>query len=156
MSAVRIVLALAIGLPGLCAAGNAGAAEQVLITEREAKLPSLAIEAPRAQRAITRGPKVLVVSPASGSEVVKSPVKLKLKFESFGGAKIDTDSIKVVYVKSPEVDLTKRVKPFIAEDGKGLEMDAARVPPGDHMIKVDLKDSDGRPTSVNFLLKVVK
>ena len=84
------------------------------------------------------------------------PVKLKLKFECFGGSKIDTDSIKIIYLKNPEVDLTKRVKPFIAEDGKALEMDAARVPPGDHMIKVDLKDSDGRPATVSFLLKVAK
>lgn len=156
MTPVRIVLALTVALPGLAAVHAASAAEVVLITEREAKLPSLvSAELPRSQRAITRGPKVLVVSPAAG-DPIKSPVKLKLKFDSFGGAKIDTDSIKIVYVKNPEVDLTKRVKQFIAEDGKGLELDGARVPPGDHLIKVELKDSDGRPASTSFVLKVAK
>ena len=158
MPTFRIVPAFAVGVAAFLLADVASAADQTLITEKEAKLPAAAsVELTRSQRAITRGPKVLLVSPeAPGANPVKSPVKLKLRFNSFGGAKIDTNSIKIVYLKSPEVDLTKRVKPFIAEDGKTLEMEAARVPPGDHIIKVDLKDSDGRPATLSFMLKVAK
>jgi hypothetical protein len=33
-------------------------------------------------------------------------------------------------------------------------MPDAELPPGDHMIRVDIKDSDGRSGSTSFVLKV--
>ena len=59
-----------------------------LITEDEAKLPPPkgAIAADR--RGILRGPKVEVVSP---NEASHSPLRLQLKFESFGGARINIE-----------------------------------------------------------------
>src|SRR5262245_30229555 len=101
MPTFRIVPALAFAL---VFADATFAADQVLITEKEAKLPGPpSVELTRSQRAITRGPKVLLVSPeAPGANPVKSPVKLKLKFDSFGGTRIDTDSIKITYLKNPE------------------------------------------------------
>src|SRR5712671_6028873 len=85
-----------------------------LITEEEAKLPPPkgAIAADR--RGILRGPKIDFVSPA---EPVRSPVHLQLKFESFGGAKIDPTSIKVLYLRTPNVDLTPRIKQFVIPTG---------------------------------------
>jgi hypothetical protein len=77
---------------------------------------------------------------------------LQLKFESFGGAKIDTDSVKVTYMKSPSVDLTPRLKPFVKPDG--IDMPDAELPPGDHVIRVDVKDSEGRTATTSFTLKV--
>ncbi len=120
-----------------------------LITEEEAKLPPPkgAIAADR--RGILRGPKVEVVSP---SATVSSPLKLQLKFESFGGAKVDPNSVKVTFLRSPNVDLTSRVKPFIAADG--INMQDAELPPGEYMVRVDIKDSDGRPGTAMFTLKV--
>ena len=120
-----------------------------LITEEEARLPPPkgAIAADR--RGILRGPKVEVVSP---SDAVVSPLRLQLKFESFGGAKIDPDSVKVIFLRSPNVDLTSRVKPFIQADG--INMQDAELPPGEYMVRVDIKDSDGRPGTASFTLKV--
>jgi hypothetical protein len=77
---------------------------------------------------------------------------LQLKFESFGGAKIDPDSVKVIFLRSPNVDLTSRVKPFIQSDG--INMLDAELPPGEYMVRVDIKDSDGRPGTAMFTLKV--
>ena len=57
--------------------------------------------------------------------VVKSPLNLKLKFESFGGSKIDPDTVKVIYLKSPAIDLTQRLKKHIRSDG--IELDTADV-----------------------------
>jgi hypothetical protein len=34
-------------------------------------------------------------------------------------------------------------------------MPDAELPPGDYMVRVDLKDSDGRPASTSFTLKIV-
>src|SRR5246127_3049046 len=109
-----------------------------LITEEEAKLPPPkgAIAADR--RGILRGPKVEVVSPG---EMAHSPLRLQLKFESFGGAKINTDSVKVMYLRTPNVDLTSRVKPFIQADG--IDMPDTELPPGEYTVRVDVKDSDG-------------
>ena len=121
----------------------------VLITPEEAKLPPPrgAIVADR--RGITRGPKVEFV--ADGDQH-HSPMHLRLKFESFGGAKIDPDSVKVTYMRTPNVDLTVRVKPFV--EPTGIDIPDVELPAGDHMVRVDIKDTDGRPGSTSFVLKV--
>jgi hypothetical protein len=77
---------------------------------------------------------------------------LQLKFETFGGARIDIESVKVLYLRTPNVDLTPRVRPFIQADG--IDMPDAELPPGEYMVRVDVKDSDGRPGSASFILKV--
>jgi hypothetical protein len=139
-------------LLGLVAAGLLipGAAQATqLITEEEAKLPPPKGAITTDRRGILRGPKVEVVSPG---DAVSSPLRLQLKFESFGGAKIDPDSVKVIFLRSPNVDLTSRVKPFIQADGINLQ--DAELPPGEYMVRVDIKDSDGRPGSASFTLKV--
>ncbi len=131
----------------LLMAGSAHATQ--LITEDEAKLPPPkgAIAADR--RGILRGPKVEVVSPTGAAH---SPLRLQLKFESFGGATINPDSVKVIYLRSPNVDLTPRVKPFI--QASGIDMPQAEFPPGEHMVRVDVKDSAGRPGTASFTLTV--
>ncbi|MFK4723199.1 hypothetical protein ABIE89_004299 [Bradyrhizobium niftali] len=133
---------------GLLFSGAARAATQ-LITEEEARLPPPkgAIAADR--RGIMRGPKVEFVSPGDS---VNSPLRLVLKFESYGGAKIDPESVKVIFLRSPNVDLTARVKPFVQPDG--INMQDAELPPGEYTVRVDIKDSDGRPGTAIFTLKV--
>ena len=138
---------LGIVAAGLLLSGPSRATQ--LITEEEAKLPPPkgAIAADR--RGILRGPKVEFVSPG---ESVASPLKLQLKFESFGGAKIDPESVKMVFLRSPNVDLTSRIKPFVQADG--ITMQDAELPPGEYTVRVDIKDSDGRPGTAIFTLKV--
>jgi hypothetical protein len=120
-----------------------------LITAEEAKLPppkgAIAVE----RRGILRGPKVEVVSPGGAAH---SPLRLQLKFESFGGTTIDPESVKVIYLRTPNVDLTPRLKPFIRVDG--IDMPEAELPPGEYTVRVDVKDSDGRPGTVSFNLTV--
>jgi hypothetical protein len=77
---------------------------------------------------------------------------LQLKFESYGGAKIDPNSVKVTYMRTPNVDLTGRVKPFV--QSAGIDIPDVELPLGDHMVRVDVKDSDGRIGSTSFVLKV--
>ena len=121
----------------------------VLISADEATRPPPAGAVAVATRGITRGPKVAFVGTA---DPAKSPMRLQLKFESFGGARIDTDSLKVTYIKSPSVDLTPRMKPFVKPDG--IDMPDAELPAGDHVIRVDVKDSEGRTATTSFTLKV--
>lgn len=121
----------------------------VLISAEEAKLPPQKGAVAVASRGITRGPKIAYVGK---SDAAQSPLRLQLKFESFGGSKIDTDSLKVTYLKNPAVDLTPRLKPFVQPTG--IDMPDAELPAGDHLIRVDVKDSDGRAASTSFTLKI--
>jgi hypothetical protein len=140
------VAALAPAGPAL---GQSSPAKVVLITEAEAGLPPLPDSALTMRAGVTRGPKIVLVSP-SASASVRSPLHLQLKFQTFGGAKIDPASVKITYLKSPAVDLTSRVGPV----ADGIDLAAAEVPPGVHHIRVNVKDSDGRAGSASFALKV--
>jgi hypothetical protein len=144
---MKRTILLGLVVAGLLFSGPSRATQ--LITEEEAQLPPPkgAIAADR--RGIMRGPKVEFVSPGAS---VNSPLRLVLKFESFGGAKIDPDSVKVIFLRSPNVDLTSRVKPFVQADG--INMQDAELPPGEYTVRVDLKDSEGRPGTTIFTLKV--
>ena len=118
---------------------SGGACAMQLITEQEAKLPPPkgAIAADR--RGILRGPKIEFLSPG---DTTQSPLHLKLKFEA----------VKMTFLRTPNVDLTPRIKPFVQPSG--LDMPDTEVPPGEYMVRVDVKDSDGRPGSTSFILKV--
>jgi hypothetical protein len=124
-------------------------AGNVLITEQEARLPPPKGAVAADRRGITRGPKIKVLDE---NEPVHSPMHLHIMFESFGGAKIDPDSVKVTYLRTPNVDLTPRIKPFVQSGG--IDMPDVELPAGDHMVRIDVKDSDGRIGSTSFLLKV--
>lgn len=123
------------------------ATAETLITETEAALPAAN---GITMRGVTRGPSVKLINPSE----TKSPFALKVVFEAHGGAKVEPSSVKVVYLKSPAVDITDRVKPFITANG--IDMGKAEVPPGQHAIRVDVKDSDGRTGSATLQLTVNK
>jgi hypothetical protein len=125
-------------------------ANHLLISEEEAKLPPPKGAVVADRRGITRGPRIEVVGEREQNH---SPLHLQLKFESFGGSKIDPGSLRVTYLRNPNVDLTDRVRSFASVSG--LDMPDAELPPGDHMIRVDIKDSDGRAGTTSFLLKVL-
>ncbi|MGD0419827.1 MAG: hypothetical protein ABSA68_09680 [Xanthobacteraceae bacterium] len=129
-------------------AGPAGAVQ--LITASEAALP--AGQAKGHERGITPAPSVVIVSPSPAAGMMKSPVSLKIRYEGHGGAKIDVDSVLLTYVRSPEIDLTQRIKPFIAADG--IDVQDADVPPGTHTIRVLVTDTEGRTNWADFTFTV--
>jgi hypothetical protein len=121
-----------------------------LITAEEAALPPQKGAVPNSGRGITRGPKIQV--PEAEAGVQTSPMHFQVKFQTFGGSSIDLDALKVTYLKTPVVDLTSRIKPFAQPTG--IDMPDALLPPGDHLLRIDIKDSDGRVSSMSFLLKI--
>jgi hypothetical protein len=133
----------------LLPAVQAGAME--LITPSEAALPPEQITRIH-ERGITRGPSLVVVSPPPGAGMMKSPVALKIKYEAHGGAKIDVDSVLLTYMRTPEIDLTQRIKTFISPDG--INVQDAEVPPGTHTIRVVVSDSNGRSNETDFTFTV--
>jgi hypothetical protein len=140
------VIAVAILVLSQAVPANAG---QVLITAEEAQLPPPRGAVMADRRGVTRAPKIKY---AGEGETIHSPAHLKLIFESFGGAKIDPDSVKMTYLRTPNVDLTPRVKSFV--QASGIDIPDVELPTGDHMIRVDVKDSDGHIGSASFILRV--
>ena len=122
-----------------------------LINAKEAALP--AASGTLATRGISRGPSVKLISPEADTPL-SSPIDFKVNFEARGEGKIDPASVKVVYMKSPFVDLTPRLKGAIS--AQGVDFAKADVPPGAHTIRVTAKDTDGRETNTVFTLNVTK
>ena len=122
-----------------------------LITTKEAAMP--AASGALATRGISRGPAIKVVSPEPDA-TVKSPFNMKLNFEARGGEKIDISSVKVFYLKSPAVDLTPRLQSGIS--ATGIDFANAEVPPGQHDLRISVKDSQGRETNSVMTIVVAK
>jgi hypothetical protein len=141
---LRILSALA----GLLAVSSQAFAGTVIITQQEASLPPDEIVAGR--RGITRGPHVDLVQPA---EQAYSPLRFQIRFRAFGGARINTDSLRVVYLKTPEIDITTRVIRFVQPDG--IDIPDAEAPAGEHYIRIEVKDSEGRIGGSVFALKII-
>lgn len=132
-------------LPALLLGGLlAGVAHAApLITPEEAARPAAADTA--LTRGISRGPGVRLVAPEAELGAVKSPFDFRVAFEPRGGRQIDPASVKVVYLRSPAVDLTPRLQAGI--DGQGIRLSGAEVPAGQHDLKITVADTDGRKTS---------
>ena len=145
--------ASALGLVGVLALAAPAHALQ-LVTEQEAALPPDRLPPLETRGSPTRRPSITIVSPAPNGGAVKSPLSLKVKLRAFGGAKIDPDSIVVNYKKTPMVNLTPRLAPFISADG--IEVPDAEVPPGTHDFRIEVKDKDGRVGGADFSVQVVK
>jgi hypothetical protein len=125
----------------------------VFITEQEAALPDAAGARQLDVRGVTRGPRILVVSPAPDAGAVRSPVDLQLRFETYGGAVLDPLSVKVTYLKTPAINLTPRIGSSITPSG--IELHAAEAPPGTHYIRVEIRDNAGRVGAITFPLIVL-
>jgi hypothetical protein len=138
---------MAVALAGLSCSANAAP----LISPKEAALPNSS--GTLSTRGISRGPAVKFNSPESDTPVV-APFNFKVAFEARGEAKIDPNSVKVVYMKSPFVDLTPRLKSAISING--IDFAKAEVPPGTHTIRVTVKDTEGRETNSVLNLVVSK
>lgn len=122
-----------------------------LITENEAALPSAKGELKT--RGIARGPGIKVVSPDTTS-TIKGVFDLKVQFEPRGGNKIDPASIRVTYLKSPNIDLTPRLKTAISDSG--IEFSKAEVPAGEHALRISVKDAEGRETNSIITINALK
>jgi hypothetical protein len=123
-----------------------------LISPKEAKLPEA--NGSLKTRGISRGPAIKVNSPDLSAVEIKSPFDLKVLFESRGGNKIDPGAVKVSYLKATEVDLTPRLQGAIS--ASGIDFSKAEVPPGEHAIKITVKDVEGRESSTILNLNIGK
>ncbi len=132
---------------GVAAPGIAGP----IITEKEAALPVAKGELKT--RGISRGPGIKVVSP-DPSTAVRGAFDIQVNFEPRGGNKIDPNSVRIMYLRSPAVDLTPRLKSGISETG--VLYSKAEVPQGEHTLRIVVKDIEGRESSSTMTINAQK
>jgi hypothetical protein len=115
---------------------------EMLISTSEAALPPR-VDASLNLRGLTRGPSLDQISPKPAMSV-RSPLALKIKFTAHNNAKVDATSMTASYLKLTPVDLTERLRKYTT--GDGIDMPDAEIPPGTHLLRLELKDSLGRTT----------
>jgi hypothetical protein len=152
MSTVSLAAVVAaIGFALTCA--SASSASELLISKDEAARPALADIGAFGTRGLTRGPRIEQVSPDPHSAGAKAPFPLEIKFIAHNDTTVDPSSVQVIYLKSPSVDLTPRLKSHIT--ASGIDLGDADVPPGTHMIRIDVVDSQGRKGTSVIKLSVL-
>jgi len=132
----------------LIADDEAQAPNAKLITDKEARRPTAP---PAEDRGITRAPTITLETPVK-PVVAHKPFELKIELKAHGGATIDPAKIHVTYLKEPSIDLTQRLRPFVTADG--IDMPDAEAPAGDHPLRIDVEDSDGRDSHTIITLAV--
>ena len=147
----NVTLGIAFGAMALACLQAPSAIAEVLITESEAKLPAVP-NVSITTRGLTRGPGIEQLSPKP-DQGVNSPLQFKIKFETRNNVAIDPASVRLIYLKANPIDLTERIKKHITPSG--IEMDKAEAPPGTHMLRLDLKDNQGRVGTAIIKLTVM-
>lgn len=79
-------------------------------------------------------------------------MRFELRFQAYGGARIDSGTVQLNYLKTPEIDLVPRVRRFLQRSG--ILIEDAELPPGHHLFRVSLADTEGRTKSVVFEITV--
>jgi hypothetical protein len=133
-----IVIALAGFLPSVSASGF------TLITAEEAKLPQGGpIDG---EKALIPGPTISVLFPRRDATST-SPILFFVGFKPYGRTAVNLDSLRITYIKKPSIDLTQRVRNFIKLNDQGFKIENAEVPPGTHVVRIEIEDREGRPGS---------
>jgi hypothetical protein len=150
----QITLGWIVAMVGFVFCSGTGLAQNpkplVLIKTHEAALS----DAPAEERALSvldtkekKGPIIIVKSPKNG-ETYALPLKIEMEFVPQPDAEIDLSSLKVLYIKIFNIDITERVKPYATE--KGILIPEAKIPKGNHKITIRIADTSGNVSSENL------
>ena len=117
---------------------------ETLVTEAESRLPK-DLDGGMGWRGITRGPGIEQAAPPA-DQPITSPFVLQIRFHSRNAVEVDADSTKLTYLTLPPVDLTGRIRNHVSP--AGIEITQAEAPPGLHVLRVDVRDRQGRASGV--------
>jgi hypothetical protein len=99
------------------------------------------------------GPKIKVVEPPADAEF-KAPIRLIISFIPREGTTVDLKSFKLEYLKLFSIDITGRVAGYVGLGGVNVEK--ADFPPGDHKLRITLKDNQGGISQQVYSVKIAK
>ncbi len=99
------------------------------------------------------GPQIDVVRPGGG-EIGQQPVEIDVVFNpSKDGAEPKMSTLKVRYFKFFTIDITDRVKPYVAANR--IHVTQAEFPKGDHTVELYVEDTQGKASSKVVEFKVL-
>jgi hypothetical protein len=150
-TAILVALVTA-AMPATGQAQAATAGPVWIVTEGEASLPS-----PPGARGTTplpqNGPVIKVERP-DGNTPLAPPFAVDVVFEPRAtGAAVKMDTLKIVYLKVVELEITDRFRPYIK--GTRLFVENANVPSGRHRLRISIADGEGNLTAevLQFVVK---
>lgn len=130
-----------------------------LITPEEAALPPASLEE-RGLKGGTPfdigreppdiGPIIEVMKPTEGTPQ-SPPIEIAVRFAP-RQQQIDLKSLKVAVVKFISIDITDRVRPYLSEEG--IQIPDAKLPSGEHTVRITLSDVTGAATVRQATIKV--
>ncbi len=116
----------------------------ILITKQEAALADAPADPtiPRKllEEEVGQGPFIVLNSPKNGGRYPK-PIKIDILFIPRDDTAIDLSTLKVIYVKIFDIDITARLKKHTTD--KGIQIPEAELPSGKHKLKILLADTKG-------------
>ena len=95
-------------------------------------------------------PEIQVNSPSLTQEKLSSPFSIQVRFKAEEGAKIDIESIRILYGWM-KIDITDRIKDYATISSEGIFADSAAFPAGKHKITIEVADTQSRVS-----LRVIK
>lgn len=99
------------------------------------------------------GPHIEVVEPQADAEY-RAPIRLIINFIPREGTQVDLKSFKLEYLKLISIDITGRVAGYLGPTGVRIER--ADLPPGDHRLRITLKDTKGGISQQVYLVKIAR
>ncbi len=151
----QITLGWIVAMVGFVSCSGTGIAQNpkplVLIKPHEAALSNAPAEEERALSVLDtkdkKGPIIIIKGPKNGATYAL-PLKIEVEFVPQPDAEIDLSSLKVLYIKIFNIDITERVKPYATE--KGILIPEAKIPKGNHKITIRIADTSGNVSSENL------
>jgi hypothetical protein len=144
----------------MLAAGPSGAQPFDLVTAAEAQQSARAEQAAPAETGPrTRGlpravlPAIRVVEPADPAAAVAPPLRIELAFTPVPGARIVPSSFRILYGVL-KIDLTERLRRHATIDERGVVVEGARMPEGQHRLLVQVADDQGNVGEQELRLRV--
>jgi len=114
---------------------------ETLITEEESRLPLSRGLSVAASTQCDDQPKIIVKSPLDGS-TIQRPISVEVEFQPASSKNpINIDSFKLLYMVSPQKDLTEKVRRYIRPDGISDRL--WMVPSGNHWLRLQVSNQRG-------------
>jgi hypothetical protein len=99
------------------------------------------------------GPRIEVVEPPADAEY-RAPIRLIISFMPREGTQVDLKTFKLEYLKVISIDITGRVAGYL--EPTGVRIEKADLPPGDHKLRITLKDTKGGISQQVYSVKIAK
>ena len=96
-------------------------------------------------------PTIELLSPDVKDDDLTSPLKFELRFEAYGDASIDLDTLKITY---GFLNITKRIIKGAEVTESGILARNAEIPPGSYSVRVEIRDTKKRRSSRKFKFTV--